>query len=164
MTTEKQIEANKQNAKLGGVKTEQGKTISKYNALKHGLLAKEILMKDENENELLNLEKKLRNELGPATEIELILVDRIASNIWRLKRALSMEKSELFSEFSLNGKLSLQYDGERLLRYEVMLERAIYKAMHELERIQAKRFGATTPIPIAVDIDINQDKDNGFVS
>lgn len=160
MTTEKQIEANKENSKLGGVKTEQGKAISKYNALKHGLLAKEILMNDENEEELLNLEKKLRSELGPATEIELILVDRIASNIWRLKRALSMEKSEVFSEFSLNGKLSLQYDGERLLRYETMLERAIYKALHELERIQAKRLGtANIPLPIAIDVDINQEKD-----
>lgn len=34
--SQKQIEANQKNAKLGGVKTEEGKAVSKYNALKHG--------------------------------------------------------------------------------------------------------------------------------
>ncbi len=36
--SQKQLEANKANAQKGGVKTEEGKQIVKYNALKHGLL------------------------------------------------------------------------------------------------------------------------------
>ncbi len=47
MTSEKQIEANKENGKLGGVKTDEGKAVSKYNAIKHGLLSKEVLLEDE---------------------------------------------------------------------------------------------------------------------
>jgi hypothetical protein len=39
--SQKQLEANKKNALVGGVKTPDGKAIAKYNALKHGLLAKE---------------------------------------------------------------------------------------------------------------------------
>ena len=34
-TSQKQIEANRENAKLGGVKTEEGKAVSRYNAIKH---------------------------------------------------------------------------------------------------------------------------------
>ena len=40
--SEKQLKANRKNAQKGGVKTPEGKAIVKYNALKHGLLAKEI--------------------------------------------------------------------------------------------------------------------------
>ncbi len=44
MVSKKQLKANRENAKKGGVKTEEGKAITKYNALKHGLLAKEIVV------------------------------------------------------------------------------------------------------------------------
>ena len=43
MTTEKQVKANRENAKKGGVKTPEGKAVVRYNALKHGLLSKEVL-------------------------------------------------------------------------------------------------------------------------
>jgi len=59
MTTQQQIEANRQNAKLGGVKTEEGKEISKYNALKHGLLSKEVLLEKRTNEALLNSESDL---------------------------------------------------------------------------------------------------------
>ncbi|MHC4085949.1 MAG: hypothetical protein ACYSWZ_12360 [Planctomycetota bacterium] len=42
--SQKQLEANKKNAQKGGVKTTEGKAIVKYNALKHGLLAKEVVV------------------------------------------------------------------------------------------------------------------------
>ena len=37
--SEKQIAANRENAKLGGVKSSEGKSHSKMNALKHGILS-----------------------------------------------------------------------------------------------------------------------------
>jgi len=80
-TSQKQIDANRENAKKGGVKTDEGKAVSKYNALKHGLLSKQIMYEGEDADELLELEKRLRAELNPASEIELLLVDKIASNI-----------------------------------------------------------------------------------
>jgi len=95
MTTQQQIEANRQNAKLGGVKTEEGKEISKYNALKHGLLSKEVLLEKEDEQNLVELGKRLRNELKPAGELEVLLADRIVANFWRLRRALEVEKNAM---------------------------------------------------------------------
>ena len=44
MAPHKQIKANKKNSKNVGVKTAKGKAVSKYNALKHDLLAKEIII------------------------------------------------------------------------------------------------------------------------
>ncbi len=42
--SDKQLKANRKNAQKGGVKTQGGKAIVKYNALKHGLLAKEVVV------------------------------------------------------------------------------------------------------------------------
>jgi len=164
-TTQKQIEANKLNAeKSTGPKTEEGKAISKHNAIKHGLLSEQVLMKNENEEDLLELEKKLRSELKPATEIELLLVDKIASGFWRLKRALSFEDGEVIcSQLMTGSSMGLMHDADRFFRYETMLEKGIYKALHELERIQAKRNGEKVPPPVALDIEVSGDKENGFV-
>jgi hypothetical protein len=41
-----------------------------------------------------------------------------------------------------------------LSRYEVTLERSLYKALHELQRLQAARDGQAVPLPEAVDVDI----------
>jgi len=158
-TSQKQVEANQENGLKGGVKTAEGKAISRYNALKHGLLSKEVFIQGENEDELLELEKRLRSELKPTTELELLLIDRIAGNVWRLKRALGMEKGEVISSGG-----GLMYDCEKFFRYEAMLERSIFKAMHELQRQQMVRNGNNVPPPIALEIDVSGEKENGFVS
>lgn len=167
--SQKQLEANRQNAKLGGVKTEEGKAISKYNALKHGILSQEVLLKGEDEKSLVGLGKKLRMELKPETELELLLVDRIVANTWRLKRALKGEKEMIEhdidgvfgSDKNFGSALSsdfANYDSYgKFTRYETSLERGIYKALHELQRIQAARAGEKPPAPIAVDVDISRD-------
>ena len=164
--SQKQMEANKLNSeKSTGPKTEEGKAVSRYNAMKHGLLSEQVLMKGEDGDALLELEKKMRSELKPATEIEFLLVDKIASNFWRLKRALSFEDGEVICSQLLTGSsMGLMHDADRFFRYETMLERGIYKALHELERIQAKRNGEKVPPPIALDIDVSDEKVNGFVS
>ncbi len=43
----------------------------------------------------------------------------------------------------------------KLSRYETTIERGLYKALHELQRLQAARAGKETPLPIAVDIDLS---------
>lgn len=131
----------------GGPKTEEGKEISKMNALKHGLLGKAVLITGEDEKQLLSLTKKIRTEMKPVTEIERILVDRIISSIWRLRRALAMENGEVIS---VTG--GLMYDSDKFFRYETMLEKGMYRALHELERIQAKRNGSDVPFPVVVDV------------
>lgn len=163
-TSLKQIEANRENGKKGGVKTPEGKAVSKYNAMKHGLLSEQVLMDEENSDELLTLEKRLRVELKPTSEIEFFLVDKVASSIWRLKRALSFEKDDVIYTSSFDKTVGLKSDADLFFRYETMLERGIYKALHELERIQAKKNGGQVSPPIALDIDVSGEKGSGFVS
>lgn len=184
MTTisHKKLEANRQNAKLGGVKTEEGKAISRLNAIKHGLLSKEVLLEKEDEENFVELGKRLRNEIKPVGEVEILLVDRITANIWRLRRALEVEKNAMewwgnrsetdFNPFpetkNQNRKkrikeMIVNSDTEKILRYENAIERGIYKALHELQRIQSARMGNKPPAPVAVDIDVSKDSD-GFVS
>jgi hypothetical protein len=93
--SEKQLEANKANAQKGGVKTAEGKEIVKYNALKHGLLAKEIVITigegAENPEEFNALLEDLNTQLKPEGTLEDVLVEKIAVAYWRLKRAYKYE-------------------------------------------------------------------------
>lgn len=176
MTSEKQISANQENGKLGGVKTEEGKAVSKYNALKHGILSKEVLLKSEDEKALIEMGKTLRAELEPQSELELVLVDRITANVWRLKRVMQMEremmadsqKSSFGDGVPTLGQTLTHYDIAhndvygKLIRYETSIERGIYKALHELQRVQAARNGEKPPLPIAIDLE--DGSSNGFVS
>ena len=174
--SQKQLEANRENAKLGGVKTEEGKEISKYNALKHGILSREVLLEGEDEGSLIELGKRIRAEIKPVGEVELVLTDRIISNIWRLRRLLEVERAVMewkreeviahkyyFDKGEDHGmkqatkEMLVNEDIEKLIRYETTLERSIYKALHELQRMQATRAGEKLPAPVAVDIDISQD-------
>ncbi len=43
----------------------------------------------------------------------------------------------------------------KLSRYEVSLERSLYRALHELQRLQAVRAGEPAPLPVAVDVDMS---------
>ncbi len=168
--SEKQLEANRENAKLGGVKTEEGKAISRYNAVKHGILTKDMLLPEEDALELEDLSKKLRSELKPASEIEMILTERIIANTWRLKRALKGEREMIEADIrgvfggvkNFGSALSSDFANSdsygKFTRYETCLERGIYKALHELQRIQAGRKGEKVPLPIAIDVDISKEE------
>lgn len=174
--SQKQLAANRKNAKLGGVKTEEGKAVSKYNALKHGILSQEVLLEGEDEETLVELGKRIRGELKPAGEVEILLADRIIANMWRLKRLLKVETTTMEWQRQHELREALHFDTpkdqierkavremianddtEKLLRYEAAIERSIYKALHELQRIQAARAGEKPQAPIAIDIDVSKD-------
>jgi hypothetical protein len=61
------------------------------NAVQHGLLSRQAVIQGESEAELIELGKRLRGQLLPTGELELLLVDRIVSTAWRLRRAVSLE-------------------------------------------------------------------------
>ena len=169
-TTQKQIEANRQNAKLGGVKTAKGKSIVRYNAIKHGLLTKAVFMKGENDKTLLTLERGLKSQIQPVGAIESMLTERVIANVWRLRRLFKIEADLMFEERLEEDFLSLDVatklkvvpqmmpkdEGERLVKYEAMIERSIYRALHELQRIQSARLGERPPVPLSIDIDVSK--------
>lgn len=95
MTSQKQIEANRKNAKKAGVKNPEGKEISKFNALKHGLLSKEVVITTgdgaENHQEFDTVLTGLNDHYKPVGSIEEMLVEKIAVSYWRMIRAIRYE-------------------------------------------------------------------------
>jgi hypothetical protein len=81
MSTHEQFEANRRNAqKSTGPRTVEGKRHASLNALKHGLLSRECLVTGESEADLVDFGKRLRVQLAPIGELELLLADRIVSS------------------------------------------------------------------------------------
>ena len=99
MATDKQVRANRENAKKGGPKTQHGKEIVRRNALQHGILSAAMFIDKgegkEDAAELEALQKRLIEELAPIGIIEEMLTDRILSSYWRLRRVLWAETGEV---------------------------------------------------------------------
>jgi hypothetical protein len=105
MTSDRKAEANRRNAlKSTGPKTPEGKAAVRLNALKHGLLSREVLLPGEDEEALRELGERLRAELQPVGELENLLVDRITAAYWRLRRLGRVEAGifawELYQELA----------------------------------------------------------------
>ena len=80
MTSERQAEANRLNATMStGPRTPAGKAVVALNAVRHGLLSRESLVKGESEADLVDFGKRLRAQLAPVGELELLPADRIVS-------------------------------------------------------------------------------------
>jgi hypothetical protein len=158
MTTPRQAEANRRNArKSTGPRSPAGKAAVGLNNMKHGLLSRASLIKGESEAELVGFGKRLRSQLAPVGELELLLADRVVSTAWRLRRLVSVETMLFDREEEPNAAFN-SYGREKmgvLSRYEATLERSLYKALHELQRLQAARAGQPVPLPEAVDVDVS---------
>lgn len=156
MTSQRQLEANRRNALSStGPRTPQGKAVVALNAVQHGLLSRQAVIQGESEAELIEFGKRLRSQLVPVGELELLLVDRIVSTAWRMRRAISLE-SGLFDSTHGDGSVyetGLAYKGDRdklqlLSRYELTLERSLFRALHELRRLQTARGGLPAVIEV----------------
>jgi len=98
--TEKQLAANRRNAqKSTGPQTPEGRTVSKMNAMKHGILSKQVLVDgrfyNERASELEALHQRFWEEYQPSGPVEEMLVDQIVTAHWRLRRALTAESGEI---------------------------------------------------------------------
>ena len=85
-----------------------------------------------------------------ATVLEL-LQDKLRS--YENAIGVMQEREELKTQ-SRQGTLSLPAGNasERILRYETTIERQMYRAMHELQRLQAGRAGAHVLPPVVVEV------------
>jgi hypothetical protein len=92
MTSYRQIEANRRNAlKSTGPKTEAGKQVSRCNAVRHGLTAETVLSALEDAEDYKAFEAAISADYDAQSAVERELVLRLASILWRLRRATSME-------------------------------------------------------------------------
>jgi hypothetical protein len=92
MTSYRQIEANRRNAlKSTGPKTEAGKQVSRCNAVRHGLTAETVIGALEDTEDYKMFEAAIIADYDAHSAVERELVLRLASILWRLRRATTME-------------------------------------------------------------------------
>jgi hypothetical protein len=92
MTSYRQIDANRRNAlKSTGPRTEAGKEASRCNAVRHGLTAETVIGALENAEDYKAFEAAIIADYDAQSAVERELVLRLASILWRLRRATSME-------------------------------------------------------------------------
>ena len=92
MTSFKQIEANRGNArKSTGPITEEGKQRSRCNAVRHGLTAETVIGTLEDAEDYKAFEAAIIADYDAQSAVERELVLRLASLLWRLRRATTME-------------------------------------------------------------------------
>jgi hypothetical protein len=92
MASDKQIAANRRNAqKSTGPKTSQGKLKSRCNALRHGLTAETVIGVFENVDDYQSIEAAILAHYAPASIVARELTLRLASLLWRLRRATAIE-------------------------------------------------------------------------
>ena len=169
MATQKQIAANRRNAqKSTGPITGEGKAVSSLNAVRHGFTAKHNVLSIEEAPEFDALRDEFLAEHQPATPTEFAQFELMVSAFWRLRRLRATETAFLDREMErMEDEDDLDYRDpgplDRLAgvynwhsgsggtlalfsRYEARLERSFNRALHELERLKARR-AKTEPLP-----------------
>src|SRR6516164_5500875 len=92
MTSFRQMEANRRNArKSTGPITEEGKQRSRCNAVRHGLTAETVIRALEDAKAYQAFEAIIIADFDAQSAVERELVLRLASLLWRLRRATIME-------------------------------------------------------------------------
>jgi hypothetical protein len=92
MTSFRQIDANRRNArKSTGPITEEGKRRSRCNAIRHGLTAETVIGALEDAEDYKAFEAAIIADYDAQSAVERELVLRLASLLWRLRRATTME-------------------------------------------------------------------------
>ncbi len=88
MASDAQIVANRLNArKSTGPRTVEGKAVVAQNAVRHGLLGRQAVIRGEDPGEFEFYREQMLGELAPAGAVESMLAERAVGLAWRLRRA-----------------------------------------------------------------------------
>jgi hypothetical protein len=170
MTSLRQIEANRRNAlKSTGPQTENGKRNSRQNAVRHGLTAETVVIGIEDISDYKGFEEAVILDYDAQSAVERELVLRLASLLWRLRRATAIETSRLqlardtnepelaelddvIGDFATVGRSQEQIAGcflrvadlengvfDRLNRYEAALWRQVGQTLFTLEDLERRK-------------------------
>jgi hypothetical protein len=115
MSSFRQIEANRRNARLStGPVTEEGKSRSRQNALRHGLTAETVIDALEDAEDYAAFEMAVTADYDAQSAVERELVLRLASLLWRLRRATTIESGL----FKIEAKHLLQFRRRRQAHWQ----------------------------------------------
>jgi len=137
--SERKLAANRENAKLStGPKTDEGKEASSQNSYKHGIFSKCLIRQGPLEQYDKDLFRDIVNAIErhyqPAGFMEQLLVEKITAETIRFRRLLTFEQAELNRSRAFFGA-----GVDRVLRYQATINRQLFQAMDQLDRLQAKR-------------------------
>ena len=128
MTSPRQIEANRRNSQLStGPVTAEGKQRSRRNAVRHGLTAETVVGALEDAEDYAAFEMAVTADFEATSAVERELVLRLASLLWRLRRATAIE-SGLFriqAQHLLQVRQTQTVDQERQQVIDGLYESAI---------------------------------------
>ena len=149
MATAAQILANRANSQRStGPHTEAGKERSSRNSCKHGLTSSKVVLPGEDPAEYDAFRADILEQYQPANAIEQILAEELAAAGWRLNRSRAIE-TEVLKQLmgdAADSAVGLakvfvekpkQFD--RLLRYLTSIERAYYRILDKLTKVQKER-------------------------
>src|ERR1700704_4345749 len=103
-----------------GPSTPQGKEAVRFNALRHGLTSKQVVLPNEDPAAFEALRAALVEEHHPANSTESAMAEQVAESYWRFQRAQRAHDDHLASH--PNDFTSDEIT--RILRYSTTLERA----------------------------------------
>jgi hypothetical protein len=89
----------------------------------------------------------LQEDLEPVGTLEEVLVEKIAQEYWRLGVAARYEAQDL-----AQGSPFKRTAIERIFRYQTTINRQLFQAMNQLERLQRLRKGDNVPAPLALQV------------
>jgi len=137
MSTELQIQANRENAKSSsGPKSEAGKAVAALNNTRHGLTGAFRVLPTESQSDFDELLAVLREEHNPETFTETTLVEAMAQHHWLRHRALSLESS---CYDPATGAIHDQKQLALYLRYQTTHERGFHTALNDLLKLRAAK-------------------------
>ena len=116
-----------------GPRTPEGKAISSANSLKHGLASGRLVIPGEDREDFEALLNDLVAEHAPATPTEEMLVQQMAQSWWLMHRAIRIQNQAFMETWCDMKKLAL------FLRYQTTYERAFYRALNSLKKLQKER-------------------------
>ena len=158
MATPAQLAANRANALLStGPRSAEGKSASRFNALKHGVDAHTITLPTEDPTAYQNLADAYDAQYTPAGPTERFLLDIMIRADWQKRRLQTLESSLLDKMLAespdadlLTVILADTPSAKLLARLQRQLaahERAWFRAHKELTRLAAESTPETTPEP-----------------
>ncbi|MCU1309391.1 MAG: hypothetical protein JWO20_516 [Candidatus Angelobacter sp.] len=134
--SDRKLQANRENAKRStGPKTALGKRHSSFNAMKHGLLSKRLMLDTVGKSEegLQQLLQSLRDEYGNGDVRVEILLECIGTEYWRQWRGLEHERYCLGKGADAFHPQGMMHN---IFRYMSGSRRALLQSLELLEKLR----------------------------
>src|SRR6266545_3039581 len=140
MTSPAKAAANAANAQLStGPATPEGKAISSQNAVKHGLTAKHVVVREDEIKDFNDLRDFMFAELDPKGAIELQTFNILMHASWNIERFRALEGNLMVNGLDPVFDDSATKTLDRIHRYHNQALRNYHKAMSELRTLQTNR-------------------------